>query len=154
MYNIIYVMVNNNCGDMDNKIDFTAMPTCGIACDGAHSEKNKLTQYQAVDLNTGELLFREDIGYQTVNIGEYLGLVSSIKHVLFNIKKHTEIYCDSLTAIRWVKDRYTASNKSNKDVDKAEMFVLSCWDEINRLVTIHHWDSKKWGENPADFGNK
>lgn len=130
------------------------IPTEGIVCDGAHSEKYKLTQFQAVDLATGEILFRKDIGYQTTNIGEYLGLVESIKHVIFNVRKPTDIYCDSLTAIKWVEEKYTASNKNNADVFKAEMFVLSLQNKINELVTIHHWNTKEWGENPADFGNK
>lgn len=134
--------------------EYESMPIEGIACDGAHSEKNRLTQYQAVDLATGELLFREDIGYQTVNIGEYLGLAEAIRYVIFVAKKPTVIYCDSKTAIAWVRDRYTSSKKFNKDVFKAEMFILACKTEIEKLVTIKHWSSTKWGENPADFGNK
>lgn len=134
--------------------EYNSIPIEGIVSDGAHSEKNKLTQYQAVDLATGELLFRKDIGYQTVNIGEYLGLVEAIRYVIFVVKKPTVVYCDSQTAISWVTGRYTASKKFNKDVFKAEMFISACKNIIDDLITIKHWSSTKWGENPADFGNK
>lgn len=32
-------------------------PQCGIATDGAHSVKNRLTRFRAVDIATGEELF-------------------------------------------------------------------------------------------------
>ena len=42
-----------------------------IATDGAHSMKRGVTRYRAVDLATGELLFEQNIGNQTINIGEF-----------------------------------------------------------------------------------
>ncbi len=46
-------------------------PEHGIATDGAHSMKRGVTRYRAVDLATGELLFEQNIGNQTINIGEF-----------------------------------------------------------------------------------
>lgn len=52
-------------------------PKRGIATDGAHSMKRGVTRYRAVNLATGELLFEQNIGNQTINIGEFLGVVEA-----------------------------------------------------------------------------
>ena len=41
----------------------------GIAVDAAHSMKNRKTEYQGIDLETGKYLFYCDMGNQTINIG-------------------------------------------------------------------------------------
>lgn len=46
-------------------------PKEGIAVDAAHSMKNGVTEYQAIDLKTGERLFYKNLGNQTTNIGEF-----------------------------------------------------------------------------------
>ena len=130
------------------------IPTSGICSDAAHSEKNKVTEYRVVDIETGKELSYANLGYQTTNIGEFLGLVAAIKIVVFDIKKKTTIYCDSKTAISWYKNKYTSSNKSNSDLMKASAFLLAMEDKISSMVDVVHWDSKLWGEIPADFGNK
>lgn len=129
-------------------------PTSGLASDAAHSEKRRVTEYQIVDVETGERIKYENMGYQTVNIGEYVGLVEAIKHVMFNIKKPTVVYTDSATAIAWYEKKYTASNKSSSELFKAEMYIASNSELINNLVTVRYWNTRIWGEIPADFGNK
>lgn len=57
-------------------------PEHGIATDGAHSMKRGVTRYRAVDLATGELLFEQNIGNQTINIGEFLGVVEAAKYII------------------------------------------------------------------------
>lgn len=130
------------------------IPTKGVCCDAAHSMKNKKTEYKAVDLETGEVLFYKDLGNQTTNIGEFLGLIESVKWVLANKKEKTDIYCDSNTAISWFSGRYTSSNKQNDDLFKAEIFLQAMASKIAEMVEVKKWDSQMWGENPADFGNK
>ena len=53
-------------------------PKVGIATDAAHSMKNGVTEYQAIDLSTGERLFYQNLGNQTTNIGEFLGLMAAM----------------------------------------------------------------------------
>lgn len=52
-------------------------PVVGIATDGAHSAKERLTRFRAVDLSSGKELFSKAIGNWTNNIGEFLGIAES-----------------------------------------------------------------------------
>lgn len=125
----------------------------GIAVDAAHSMKNKRTEFRGVDLNTGETIFYEDLGNQTINIGEFLAIVEAVKYIIEYDFYPKVIYSDSATAISWFKNKRTASNKRIAKVMKAEIYLraMAYWvDEIE----IVKWDNKSWGEIPADFGNK
>lgn len=129
------------------------VPTSGVTCDAAHSMKRGVTEYQAHDLKSGDRLFYKNLGNQTVNIGEFLAIVDSIKYIIENNYPDKIIYSDSITAITWVKNKRTASNKRNNDLKKAEIYLraMSYWID---QIEIIHWDSKNWGEIPSDFGNK
>ena len=78
----------------------------GIAVDAAHSMKNKLTEIQGVDLETGERLFYKNLGNQTTNIGEFLAIVEACKYINEHDYKPRIIYSDSTTAITWFKDDF------------------------------------------------
>lgn len=125
----------------------------GLAVDAAHSEKKKTTEYQGIDLSTGEVVFYKNIGHQTTNIGEFLALVEGIKYVIEHENMPMVVFSDSNTAISWVKNRGTSSVKRNKLIDKAIIYLKACSVYVNE-VDIIKWDTKAWGENPADFGNK
>ncbi len=128
-------------------------PTRGIATDAAHSTKNLMTEYQGIDLSTGKQIFYKNLGNQTVNIGEFLGVVEAIKYIIENNFQPRIIYTDSKTAIAWFNAKSTASNKKNKDLNKAELFLRILAADID-TIDVRHWDNKRWGETPADFGNK
>ncbi len=74
-------------------------PTVGIATDGAHSTKERLTRYRAVDLSSGLELFNHSIGNKTNNIGEFLAIVEAVKYILRHPETPRIIYSDSLAAI-------------------------------------------------------
>ena len=128
-------------------------PTEGIATDAAHSTKNGVTEYQGIDLATGERIFYRNLGDQTVNIGEFLGVVEAVKYIIENDFQPRIIYTDSNTAISWFHNKQTASNKKNKELKKAEIFLKALAFDVD-TIEVKHWDNKKWGETPADFGNK
>ena len=128
-------------------------PTEGIATDAAHSIKRSLTEYQAIDIKTGEKLFYMELGNQTVNIGEFLAVVCAVKYIIENDFQPRRIYTDSMTAIKWFKNKSTASQKTNHDLKKAEIFLKVFAADIDSIEVIH-WNNKLWGEIPADFGNK
>lgn len=128
-------------------------PFEGIATDAAHSTKHGLTRYRGIDLKTGKQLFIRELGNQTVNIGEFLGVVEGVKFILENNYTPAVIYTDSLTAISWFKNKKTSSKKKNIQIKMAEIFLNAMSAEIDK-VSVKHWDNKVWGEIPADFGNK
>lgn len=125
----------------------------GIATDGAHSMKRGVTRYRAVDLATGELLFERNIGNQTINIGEFLGVVEAVKYIIEHNFTPRIIYTDSQTALTWFQEKRTASRKKNSAVKKAEIFLKVMASEIDRIKVIH-WNTVDWGEIPADFNEK
>lgn len=128
-------------------------PTEGIATDAAHSTKRLETEYQGINLATGERIFYKNLGNQTVNIGEFLGVVEAAKYIIENNFKPRIIYTDSVTAITWFYNKRTASKKKNKELQKAEIFLKVFAADVD-TIQVFHWKNKEWGETPADFGNK
>jgi len=125
----------------------------GIAVDAAHSMKRGKTEFQGIDLSTGKVLFYQDLGNQTINIGEFLAIVEGCKYIIEHDFQPKRIFSDSTTAIAWFKAKKTSSGKRNKLLMKAEVYLraLAFWvDEIE----IIKWNNKDWGEIPADFGRK
>ena len=131
----------------------TNPPSEGIATDCAHSTKHGLTQFRGIDLRTGEQIFLEEIGNQTTNIGEFLGVVTAAKYIIENNYLPRIIYTDSITAIAWIRDKKTASKKKYPALKKAEIFLKVMAEEVDQIKIIH-WDNDKLGEIPADFGRK
>lgn len=128
-------------------------PTAGIVTDAAHSTKREVTEYQGVDLTTGARIFYEDLGFQTVNIGEFMGVIEAIKFIIETGFEPKVIYTDSLTALSWIKNKKTASNKRYPDLQKSEIFLKALSSDVDQIQVLH-WNNRVWGENPADFGNK
>ena len=67
-------------------------------------------------------------------------------------------YSDSITAISWVILKICQSNLKPEQNNK-EVFILIeraiNWLKSNSYETqILKWETKKWGEIPADFGRK
>lgn len=128
-------------------------PTVGIATDGAHSTKERLTRYRAVDLSSGLELFNRSIGNKTNNIGEFLGIVEAVKYILRHPEAPRIIYSDSITAITWYRNKQVASSRRSDELRTAEIFLKIYAVKIEDIQVLH-WDNAEWGETPADFGNK
>ena len=128
-------------------------PTVGIATDGAHSAKERLTRYRAVDLSSGMELFNHSIGNWTNNIGEFLGIVEAVKYILTHPEAPRIIYSDSITAITWFRNKQCASSRRCDKLLMAEVFLKVMDAKISDIQVIH-WDNREWGETSADFGNK
>lgn len=128
-------------------------PQQGIATDAAHSTKRGVTEYQGINLANGERIFYKDLGDQTVNIGEFLGVIEAAKYIIENDFQPRIIYTDSMTAISWFNNKRTASKKKNKELQKAEIFLKALAADVD-TIEVRHWNNKEWGETPADFGNK
>ena len=129
-----------------------------ISVDAASSGNPGIMEYRGVDTKTKKQLFIQGPFEQgTNNIGEFLAIV----HGLALLKKKSSdkiIYTDSKTAISWVKKKSCNTklerNDKNKPViDLVDRAVL--WLKENSYATIIvKWETKAWGEIPADFGRK
>lgn len=129
-----------------------------IAVDAAVSGNPGKMEYQGVDTKTKKRLFHQGPFEQgTNNIGEFLAIV----HALAFLKKQKSnriIYTDSKTAISWVKKK-TANTKLERTNKNKPLFDLVdravAWLKANNYsTTIVKWETKAWGEIPADFGRK
>lgn len=128
-------------------------PVSGIATDGAHSAKERLTRFRAVNLFSGKELLCESVGNWTNNVGEFLGIIAAVKYILEHPEAPRIIYSDSITAVTWYQNRRTASSRHCPALLKAEIF-LKAMEERIKDIRVEHWDNRLWGEIPADFGNK
>ena len=141
------------------KIDHNDQPNYhSISVDAASSGNPGKMEYQGVDTQSKKVLFKQGPFIEaTNNIGEFLALVHGLA-MLKKLKSDKLIYSDSITAISWVKKKKCQTklkpNKNNK-----EIFILIGraikWLKSNSYETqILKWETKKWGEIPADFGRK
>jgi ribonuclease HI len=129
-----------------------------ISVDAASSGNPGIMEYQGVDTNTKEILFKMGpFNNATNNIGEFLALVHGIA-ILEKKSDKKIIYSDSITAMSWVRKKH-CQTKLKRNKENEEVFVLVeraiTWlKENNYSIVIKKWDTKNWGEIPADFGRK
>jgi len=129
-----------------------------IAVDAASSGNPGRMEYQGVDTQTGKLLFHQGPFAQgTNNVGEFLALV----HGLAYLKKEGSdraIYSDSRIAIGWVRKKKCGTKLAPHSSNKILFELISraeFWLRSNTYATsILKWETKVWGEIPADFGRK
>ena len=128
-----------------------------IAVDGACNNKGD-AEYKGVYTDTGTELFLEGPFKEgTNNIMEFLALV----HALAFCKKHKidlPIYSDSRIAMNWVQKKYINTKVKPSHANR-KLFELMGralkWLKSNSYNNkILKWETKAWGEIPADFGRK
>lgn len=129
-----------------------------IAVDAASSGNPGIMEYRGVDTKSKKELFRMGPFKQgTNNVGEFLALV----HGLAFLKKHNSkriIYSDSRTAMSWVRKK-KCNSKLKQTKENTPIFELikraEEWlQNTNYDTPIAKWETKAWGEIPADFGRK
>ena len=130
-----------------------------IAVDAACSGNPGVMEYRGVDTKTGMEIFRVGPFQQgTNNVGEFLALVHGLAQLKKEGKDDMPIYSDSKTAIGWVK-RKEVNTKVKRTRANQPMFQLVArglkWLNTNTYKNpILKWNTKEWGEIPADFGRK
>lgn len=130
-----------------------------ISVDAACSGNPGILEYQGVHTATKEIIFKMGPFHDgTNNIGEFLALVHGISLLKKEGHENIPIYSDSKTAMAWVKNKkvkttlqLTTRNQVLFDyISRAEL-----WLQNNHYKNpILKWDTKNWGEIPADFGRK
>ncbi|MDL2323050.1 ribonuclease H family protein [Bacteroidales bacterium OttesenSCG-928-A17] len=149
---------NVSKGESAKRFDGGGIVQNSLAVDAACSGNPGVMEYRGVYTATGEEIFHSPCFQNgTNNIGEFLALV----HGLALLKKQNStipVYSDSVNAITWVRNKKCKTklepNEQNADlfelIDRAEIWLKNN-DYGN---TILKWDTKNWGEIPADFGRK
>ena len=129
-----------------------------LSVDAACSGNPGIMEYQGVFTETETKVFRlGPFNEATVNLGEFLALV----HALAYLKKHNldmPVYTDSITAISWVRKKRinTKLKRQEKNIKVFELIDRALiWLHNNSYDTqVLKWNTKLWGEIPADFGRK
>lgn len=129
-----------------------------IAVDAACSGNPGLMEYRGVYVGDGVQIFHHGpLEGGTNNIGEFLAIV----HALAMLKQKGStipLYSDSANAIKWIEKKKcntklkpTEQNKPIFDlIERAEKWL----HENAYSNPILKWETKLWGEIPADFGRK
>jgi ribonuclease HI len=128
-----------------------------LAVDAACSGNPGKMEYRGVYVPTGKEIFRMAFEQGTNNIGEFLALVHGL--ALLKQKRLTmPVYSDSVNAIIWVNAK-KCRTKLEKTAKNQDLFAMieraEKWLRENDYSTaVLKWDTKAWGEIPADFGRK
>jgi very-short-patch-repair endonuclease/ribonuclease HI len=128
------------------------------AVDAACSGNPGPMEYQAIDLTTGAQVFHFGPPYGTNNIGEFLAIVHALALMDKQGIKDKVIYSDSYNAILWVKkkqcktklERTPETEQLYQIITRAEQWLRT----HNITIPVMKWETKAWGEVPADFGRK
>ena len=128
------------------------------AVDAACSGNPGPMEYQCIDLQTGAQVFHFGPVQGTNNIGEFLAIVHALALMEKQGIKDKVIYSDSYNAILWVKKkkckttltRNSATEQLYQIIARAEQWLMT----HNVTTPIIKWETKQWGEIPADFGRK
>ena len=128
-----------------------------LAVDAACSGNPGAMEYQGVHVASRQQVFHFGPMYGTNNIGEFLAIV----HGLALLKQKgfdMPLYSDSVNAISWVKQK-KCKTKLPRNAQTEALFQLieraEKWLRENTYTTpILKWETKSWGEIPADFGRK
>ena len=130
-----------------------------ISVDAACSGNPGKMEYRGVlTHNKQEIFIKGPYKRGTNNIGEFLALVHGIALLKSKNKEDIPIYSDSRIAMSWVKQKRCKTNitfdASNKDLLELIKRAENWLKENTFKNPILKWETKAWGEIPADFGRK
>ncbi len=130
-----------------------------LSVDAACSGNPGLMEYQGVRTSDGKQLFHMGPFQEgTNNVGEFLALVHGLAFLKQLKQPALPIYSDSKIAIGWVRKKKcnTKLKQSSKNQHLFELIIRGeKWLHENSYSNpILKWETKEWGEIPADFGRK
>ncbi len=125
-----------------------------ISVDAASNAKTGVWEYRGVITESGTEIFRVGPYPEgSNNIGEFLALVHGLAY-LKKSRSDIPVYTDSRIAMGWVRSKNArpkkAGAKSKELIARAEKWL----NENDWNNPILKWETKAWGEIPADFGRK
>ena len=135
----------------------TFIPLHSIAVDAACAGNPGKMEYRGVSLETGQEIFHFGPVLGTNNIGEFLAVVHALA-LLKQKELSMPIYTDSRTALSWIRQK-KCKTLLTRGPKTEELFKLieraEKWLQENKFSTpLIKWETKEWGEIPADFGRK
>lgn len=128
-----------------------------ITVDAACSGSPGPLEFQGVETESGAPIFRQGpYADGTNNVGEFLAIVAAMRW-LDEHQHPWPVYSDSANAIGWVKAG-KCNTKLQRLPSNRVLFELIAQAEAALRAAgrrpVLKWDTRAWGENPADFGRK
>ncbi|MGB3546630.1 MAG: ribonuclease H family protein [Saprospiraceae bacterium] len=129
-----------------------------ISVDAACSGNPGVMEYQGVLTDSGEQIFHQKFPLGTNNIGEFLAIIHALALLQKQGRPNLPIYTDSRIAMGWIGKgkckttliRNARTQKLHEMIERGET-----WLKNNEVTNpILKWETKRWGEIPADFGRK
>lgn len=115
-------------------------------------------EYQCIDLATGARVFHFGPVRGTNNIGEFLAIVHALALMDKQGIHDKAIYSDSYNAILWVKKKHCKTNLERSERTEPLFAIIARaekWLRTHAVKTpIIQWQTRQWGDIPADFGRK
>lgn len=141
------------------KIGYPISPS--ICVDAAWNTATGVMEYQGVrftDFQHKDPIFKQGpYADATNNIGEFLAIVHALEY-LKETQFNLPIYSDSKVAILWVAKKKAATTLIQTALNTPAFDAIAhaeAWLQKHTYKTkILKWETKAWGENPADFGRK
>lgn len=129
-----------------------------LAVDAACSGNPGPMEYRGIYLATGQEIFRYGPIRGTNNIGEFLAIVHALA-LLHRRGRTMTIYTDSRNALLWIKARKCRTKLARTPrteqvfqlIERAEHWLAT--HDFSHIPLLK-WETKQWGEVPADFGRK
>ena len=145
---------------MGKWMDATVQPIIpSVAVDSACVGPTGPMEYRGVLTDRGRQIFHAGpFPRGTNNIGEFLAIVHALDWLVKN-RVEMPVYSDSENAIAWVHAG-RCQTKLKHEPATAAVFALirsaENWLAENELRdgSVRKWDSRLWGEIPADFARK
>ncbi len=139
------------------RLSFSNIVKPSLSVDAACSGNPGVMEYQGVNTETKELIFHQKFPEGTNNIGEFLALVHGLAF-LKSKNSNLPVYSDSKIAIGWVHKKICKTKLTPSPIN-AHLFEMikraENWLLDNTFSNpILKWETKIWGEIPADFGRK
>jgi ribonuclease HI len=128
-----------------------------IAVDAACSGSPGPLEFQGVDTETGKAIFKQGpFADGTNNVGEFLAIVEAMKW-LDEHQHPWPVYSDSANAIGWVGAKKCNTKLARLPSNRLLFERIAQAEKWLRFLTrrkVLKWDTKAWGEIPADYGRK
>ena len=130
-------------------------PTTGIAVDAWCENNPGRGGYRGIDLSTSKVLFIRELDWTTNNIAEFMATA----HASMWLQKHnkrTFIWSDSTTAISWYNNKKAKTKMNLNKFTLLKSKLEKCEKHLQETSPpeVRKWNTKQWGEIPADFGRK
>jgi len=143
--------------DYKNYLSEIILPSLSV--DAACSGNPGIVEYQGVDTESKIVFFKKGpFNKGTNNLGEFLALIHALAYLKKKGDLNMTVYSDSRTAMSWLRNRKVKTTFFNKYKNDELLDLVNRairWMDQNRTYNpVKKWNTKKWGEIPADFGRK